>query len=190
MKKFKLHIIPVYLPVVVVLLLFMACDYDRNTTGWAYADDMDNSTAYETYSDNPVLEDGMTMQPPVAGTIPRGMIPYPYEKTDEDRAQAAAILENPLELNPFNIERGKQQYNVYCMHCHGENGNGQGSLYTSKKYGYPPASLLSDKMTMNNEAEIYHVITVGFGVMGEHGSLIRPDDRWRIAMYVKEVLQQ
>ncbi|HYQ59165.1 MAG TPA: cytochrome c, partial [Draconibacterium sp.] len=169
--------------------LISSCDYNRRTTGWQYFNDMVTSPAYESYTPNPNFADGKTMQPPVPGTIPRGTVPYAYQKTDEDRALAAATLVNNLEPSKENLERGERMYGIYCMQCHGEKGDGQGSLYVSKKYTYPPASLLSEKMMANPEGEIYHVITVGFGIMGEHGSMIKPDDRWKIAMYVKEVLQ-
>lgn len=167
-----------------------ACDYDRRTTGWDYAGDLINSPAYETYSVNPVFKNGRTMQPPVEGTIPRGFMPYPYQKTDEDRAIAAQTLVNELETTPDNLERGKVAYGIYCMQCHGEKGDGQGSLYVNKKFNYPPGNLLNDKMRANPEADIYHVITVGWGIMGEHGSMIAPDDRWKIAMYIKQELQK
>jgi mono/diheme cytochrome c family protein len=117
------------------------------------------------------------------------MLPYAFEKTDEDRLLAAQTLVNEMESSPENLERGKKMYGIYCMQCHGEKGDGQGSLFVSKKYPYPPASLLSEKMLANPEADIYHVITVGFGVMGEHGSMIPPADRWKIAMYIKNELQ-
>lgn len=178
-----------YSVVFLVFLALISCDYDRRTTGWDYAGDMINSQAYETYTPNPVFADGKTMQPPVKGTIPRGFMPYIYQKTDEDRALAAQTLENPLEIAPENLEQGKVAYQVYCAICHGDKGDGQGKLFVSKKYNYPPASLISEKMRANPEADIYHVITVGWGIMGEHGSMISPDDRWKIAMYVKQVLQ-
>lgn len=173
------------------MIIFLAsCDYDRRTTGWEYMGDMTDSHAYETYTPNPNFADGKTLQPPVAGTIPRGMIPYPYEKSEEDRAKAAQTLVNPLEATSGNIERGKHMYGIYCIMCHGEKGDGQGSLYVNKKYNYPPASLLSEKMRGNPEADIYHVVTVGFGIMAEHGSMISPADRWKIAMYIKDELQK
>lgn len=178
-----------YSMVFLAFLALISCDYDRRTTGWDYAGDMINSQAYETYTPNPVFADGKTMQPPVKGTIPRGIMPYIYQKTDEDRALAAQTLENPLEIAPENLEQGKVAYQVYCAICHGDKGDGQGKLFVSKKYNYPPASLISEKMRANPEADIYHVITVGWGIMGEHGSMISPDDRWKIAMYVKQVLQ-
>ena len=172
------------------MVLLSSCDYNRRTTGWDYVDDMIVSKAYETYTPNPNFADGKTMQPPVAGTIPREMIPYAFEKTDSDRAIAARTLVNPLEPTPDNLNRGKERYDIYCAQCHGEKGDGQGSLYVSKKYTYPPGNLLSDKMKANPEADIYHVITVGFGIMGAHGSMIKPKDRWKIAMYIKHELQK
>lgn len=173
-----------------ILIFLSSCDFNRRTTGWEYGRDMVHSAAYESYTPNPNFADGKTMQPPVAGTIPRGMIPYTFQKTDEDRALAAKTLINELAATEDNLERGKKMYGIYCIQCHGENGDGQGSLYINKKYTYPPASLLSEKMLANPEAEIYHVITVGFGIMGAHGSMIQPADRWKIAMYIKDELQK
>lgn len=169
---------------------FSSCDYTRKTPGWQYFDDMVNSPAYESYTTNPNFADGKTMQPPVAGTIPRGMMPYPYQKTDEDRALAAKSLANELEATPENLARGQKQYGIYCAQCHGDKGDGQGRLYTNKKYTYPPANLLSEKMMAAPEGDIYHVITVGFGIMAPHGSMIKPEDRWKIAMYIKNELQK
>lgn len=169
---------------------FTSCDYTRKTPGWQYFDDMVESAAYESYTVNPNFADGKTMQPPVAGTIPRGMIPYPYQKTDEDRVLAAQSLVNDVPLTEDNLARGKKQYGIYCAQCHGEKGDGQGQLYVRKKYTYPPANLLSEKMLANPEADIYHVITVGYGIMAAHGSMISPDDRWMISMYIKNELQK
>lgn len=180
-----------YFSLIGIAMIFLSsCDYNRRTTGWDYAGDLINSPAYETYTANPVFANGRTMQPPVEGTIPRGFMPYAYQKTDEDRAIAAQTLVNELESTPANLERGKVAFGIYCMQCHGEKGDGQGSLYVNKKFIYPPGNLLNEKMRANPEADIYHVITVGWGIMGEHGSMVTPDDRWKIAMYIKQKLQK
>jgi mono/diheme cytochrome c family protein len=173
-----------------LIVVFGSCDRDRNSTGWEYFDDMAHSSAYETYSPNPNFADGKTMRNPVEGTIPLGYQPYLYQKTDEDRVKAGTELVNPLVANEQNLARGKQVYTVYCSSCHGDTGDGKGFLFTSKKYPFPPASLLSDKIRNNPEGEIYHVISVGFGVMPQHGSQVRPDDRWKVALYIKNVLHK
>lgn len=173
-----------------LVVFFGSCDRDRNTTGWEYFDDMAHSAAYESYTPNPNFADGKTMRNPVEGTIPVGYTPYIYEKTDADRLKAGKELVNPLEPTVQNLERGKQVFSVYCMNCHGEKGDGKGFLFTSGKYPFPPKSLLSEKMMASPEGEIFHVVTVGFGVMPAHGGQVRPEDRWKVAMYVKEVLQK
>lgn len=183
-----------YPALIIITFLFAtilySCDYTRRTTGWEYFGDMTDSKAYETYTPNPNFSDGKTMQPPVTGAIPRGFMPYPFEKNEEDRAIAAETLVTDLKPTIENLNRGQKMYSIYCMQCHGEQGDGQGSLYTSKKYPYQPASLIGEKMMANPESDIYHVITVGYGVMGEHGSMIQPEDRWKISMYIKKELQE
>lgn len=174
----------------VVLVAFASCDRNRNTTGWEYFDDMVQSPAYETYTPNPNFADGKTMRNPVEGTIALGETPFLYEKTPEDRIRAGKELVNPFEVNEKNLARGKEVFQIFCKDCHGEKGDGKGFLYTSGKYPYPPANLLSDKMMKAPEGEIFHVVTLGFGVMPKHGSQIRPEDRWKVAMYVKDVLQR
>jgi mono/diheme cytochrome c family protein len=178
------------LAAIALIMVFGSCDRDRNTTGWEYFDDMAHSAAYETYSPNPNFADGKTMRNPVEGTIPIGYEPYLYVKSDVDRVKAGLTLVNPFPVNDENIARGKQEYNVFCINCHGEKGDGKGYLFTSHLYPYPPGNLLSAKVRNNPEGEIFHVITVGFGVMPQHGSQIRPEDRWKVAMYIKNVLHK
>ncbi|MGV8091457.1 MAG: c-type cytochrome [Mangrovibacterium sp.] len=184
--KNEICIVMIFLSVIILT----SCDRNRNTTGWQYFDDMVTSPAYETYTPNSNFPDGKTMQPPVEGTIPRGDMKYPYEKNDSDRAKAGITIKNPLEPTSQNIERGKKVYTVYCSSCHGDQGDGQGQLFTSKKYPYPPANLLSDKMRNVSDGEIYHVITVGWGIMAEHGSIIRSEDRWKAVLYIRNELQK
>ncbi|GAB1405704.1 cytochrome c [Lentimicrobium sp.] len=150
---------------------------------------MAHSLAFETYSPNDVFADSSTMRLPASNTIPREMIPYAYENSIEGRAKAAAALVNPLDVNDENIKQGKVQYDIFCSHCHGVAGDGNGYLFTSGRYAIKPASLISEKMLAAPDGDIYHVITAGYQVMAPHGDLIRPDDRWKIALFVKHELQ-
>jgi mono/diheme cytochrome c family protein len=171
------------------LLLFTGCDRGPNDTGWDYFPDMVYSPAYRTWSENPLLEDGKTMQAPVEGTIPRNMIPFQYEKTEEDLERAGRELINPLQPSAAILERGQEVFTVYCMNCHGEKGDGLGHLYTSGKYLVPPASLITEKVVNYPDGSIYHVISRGWGVMAEHATLIRPEDRWKVIHYIRQELQ-
>jgi mono/diheme cytochrome c family protein len=171
-------------------LALFSCDRTRSTTGWDYMPGMYYSKAYETFTPNPNFSDGLTMRTPAEGTVPREMVPFPWVKSDADRAEAGRVLVNPLEATPENIARGEEAYGIFCIHCHGVKGDGQGFLFTSKRYPYPPANLVSEKTKALKDGEIYHTITVGYGIMGPHGGMIRPEDRWKIILYLRENLQK
>jgi hypothetical protein len=173
-----------------VLLALVSCDRTRSSTGWDYMPDMYYSNAYESYSPNPNFSDGMTMRMPVEGTVSRDMVPFPWEKNEEDRLAAGEALSNPLVSSSKNLALGLANYEIFCLSCHGPDGDGQGHLFTSGRYPYPPASLVNDKVKALSDGEIYHAITVGYGIMGAHGAMIEPEDRWRIILHLRENLQK
>jgi len=171
-----------------VLLLgcftIQSCDRDKNNPGYDYFPDMAYSKAYETYAPNPNFADGKTLQAPVDGTVSREAENYPYKKTDEDLMKAAK-MKNPLLPDTHNISRGKLVYQNVCLQCHGVKADGKGHLFVSGKYAYPPANLMAQKVVKKSDGEIFHNITVGYGVMGAHGTIVGADDRWRIVLYLR-----
>jgi len=173
-----------------IIIAFTTCDKDRNHPGYSYFPDMANSRAYETYSVNPNFADSATARTPVLGTIPRGTIPYLLEKSDENRTLAGVSMQNPYKPKEGTLDRGKERYEIFCINCHGEKGDGKGYLVSSGRYPYQAANLLSDKMKKAPDGEIFHVISVGWGVMGAHASQVSQKDRWRIASYIKNMLQK
>jgi mono/diheme cytochrome c family protein len=174
-----------------VLLLLTSCNHDRNNPGYAYMPDMYYSEAYEAFTANPLFKDSLTMQTPVKGTIARDHYPpYPYKaKSAEDQKRAGIELVNPVPVSPEVLAKGKEQYDIFCVNCHGEKGDGQGYLYTSKRFPAQPASLVGDLVKNKPDGELYHVITVGSlsGLMGAHGSQVSPENRWKIIDYVREL---
>ena len=103
---------------------------------------------------------------------------------------AGEALVNPWEVTQENLETGRASYEIFCLSCHGPEGDGLGHLYTSDRYPYPPADLVSDQAKALKDGEIYHSITVGYGIMGAHGGMIRPEDRWKIILHIRENLQK
>lgn len=169
-------------------LLQVSCESDRNKRGREYFPDMARSEAFETYAPNPFFPDGKTAQLPAKGTIPRHMIPFQYSKSLDDKKLAGAELQNPYEANEENLARGKTEFDIFCSLCHGLDGRGAGSLYASGKYPLEAPTLLSEKMQNAPDGEIYHSISLGSGVMGPFASLLRPEDRWKIILYIKNGL--
>jgi len=171
-------------------LVFISCDRTRIQKGYEYFPDMAQSLAYETYAPAKGANNGIAMQLPVLGSIPREMIPYQYPATPEGRLQAGKELSCKFETSEANLARGKEMFTIYCENCHGIGGKGDGLLYTSGKFTIQPASLVSERMLAAPIGEVFHVITNGWNTMGAHGPQIRPDDRWMIALYVKNTLQK
>jgi mono/diheme cytochrome c family protein len=178
---------------IIALLLILAassCDRDRKHPGWDYFPDMAYSNAYETYSPNEVFADGKTNQSPVEGTVSRDALPFAYGTSTEERARAGRELTNPFDYAEDNLSRGKQVYRAFCLSCHGDLGDGKGHLVTSGVYKYPVRTLVSDEMKGRPDGEIFHSITLGFGVMGPHGFMIPPEDRWKTILYIRKELQK
>ena len=166
---------------------FSGCNRNRNHPGWDYFPDMFYSTAYETYSKNPNFEDGKTMRAPVPGTIAVGATPFEYTNDPEARIKAGKELVNPFLPNSESISRGKDIYTVFCMDCHGISGDGNGYLFTSGLYSLKPRNLLDSVSVKLKDGEIYHTITLGIRSMGAHGSQVRPDDRWKLVLYIRKL---
>ena len=181
---------PGFIAVLLALIFLASCDRTRMDKGYEYFPDMAHGQAYKTWSANEAMEDGRTMREPVAGTVPRHMEPYPYANDFEGRELAGNNLKNPLVINAQILEDGKELYRVFCQNCHGEKGDGKGNLHTSGKYIIPPSSLITPEFIAKPQGETYHVISVGWGVMGAHASLIRPEDRWKIVAFIEQVLQE
>lgn len=174
----------------ILIIAFVSCDKRSTERGSSYLPDMEKSQAYDTYSENPNFEDSMTMRLPVKGTVPRNIAPYHLVKTDEDLKIAGKKFFNPYKPTNSNLAQGKLQFERFCSQCHGEKGDGQGFLYTSKKYTFPPANLLLEKTANRTDGEIYHIINVGINIMGSHASQISQEDRWKIVLYIREELQK
>ncbi|MDR4987235.1 MAG: cytochrome c [Bacteroidales bacterium] len=172
-----------------LVLLIGSCDRTRMDKGYEYFPDMAHGPAYKTYSENPAMADGKTMRKPVEGTIPTHIMPYAYPADAYGREAAGKELRNPHKITERLLEEGESLYQIFCANCHGRTGDGMGNLFTSGAYVIPPTSLVSDEVKSLPEGELYHVITAGWGVMGPHASLIRPDDRWKIVSFIQEIVQ-
>ncbi|HLN20788.1 MAG TPA: cytochrome c [Bacteroidales bacterium] len=175
---------------ITAVIILAACDRTRNHPGWDYFPDMFYSTAYETYTENPNFADNMTMRVPPEGTIPRNYVPFEYSISAESRKKAGEELKNPFEPTESNIQRGKEAYETFCIGCHGPAGEGDGQLFKMGLYPMKPRPLAGSSANVLQDGEIYHTIKLGFGSMGPHGSQVRPDDRWKIIIYIRQSLQQ
>lgn len=73
---------------------------------WQWLPEMVDSVPYESFASSPVFADGKVLQPPPAGTIPRGLPPLHYEVTEEDARRAGRELINPFSLEALTAASG------------------------------------------------------------------------------------
>jgi mono/diheme cytochrome c family protein len=172
---------------ILLVILLIGCDRNRNNTGWDYFPDMFYSIAYETYSENPNFKDGLTMRVPVPGTVARDVTPFNYTIDQESRTLAGLELTNPVLPAVEAIERGRNIYTIFCAGCHGMTGEGDGSLFTEGLYPMKPRLLTGKSADQLKDGEIFHTITLGFGSMGAHGSQMRTGDIWQVVLYIRKL---
>jgi mono/diheme cytochrome c family protein len=171
-------------------LILNGCNRERNKPGWDYFPDMFYSTAYETNSKNPNFDDGSTMRVPVPGTVPRDFTPFEYTADPQSRIKAGNELKNPFLPTSEVLTQGKKVYSTFCIGCHGIEGEGDGQLFTSGLYPLKPLSISGINAIKLKDGEIFHTITLGIRSMGSHGSQIRPDDRWRLVLYIRKLQKE
>ncbi len=152
----------------------------------------------EFFNTNRFNPNSMNMRAPAPNTVPRnpyGWLPYRLPNDEQGLAQAD-LLKNPLDSTAAVISEGKALYEIYCDHCHGAKGEGDGNVAAGVKidgvqkgnYNGVP-NYKADALRNITEGHIFHVITYGKNLMWPHGSQLKPEDRWKIAKYVK-VLQK
>lgn len=196
-----------YLGILSVGAILISCTAGVDETGLEYAPQMYHSTPYEQlsqitdeeagtwldsneedghgefYNSNPYNKFKMNMREPVANTVRRGQ-PLPYRFAVDDLEDAATV-ESPFDAEDAGVvKKGKELYDSYCMHCHGAKGEGDGKV--AEAYA-GVANLKGAAYSEITEGHIFHVITYGKGLMGAHASQVSPDDRWRIARYIKDL---
>jgi mono/diheme cytochrome c family protein len=203
--------------VLAVVVLVAGCKSSGDYQGLEYATNMFHSVAYEPLSQitDPMqgkitnaLDNGrgefynsnqynpykMNLRLPPAHTVRRsasGWLPY-RGVNDTTGLRLANKLKNPYDSTKAILSQGKAAYEMYCQHCHGAKGAGDGKVAAGVKIDgvehsvYPGvANLKGDAYKNITEGHIFHVITYGKGLMGSHGSQVSEEDRWKIAKYVK-----
>lgn len=170
---------------------------DEDAGRWLTSIDYPDGHA-EFYNSNKFNPYRMNMREAAPHTVARnkqGWLPYRLGK--DSLAFAAANVKSPLDSTAAIIADGKILYETYCDHCHGPKGKGDGKVAAGgvkvevngeqkeRSIYAGVANLTSDALKGVSEGHIFHVITMGKGLMWSHGSQISPEDRWKIAKYVK-----
>lgn len=147
--------------------------------------DMHRQPKYLPEQPTDFFHDGRSERPLVPGTVARGQLRLD-ELLYSGKENGEVANRFPFPITQADLQRGREQYNIFCTPCHGYSGDGNGMIV---QRGFPhPPSFHTDKQRANPVGHYFDVITNGFGEMYSYGSRIDPEDRWRIAAYIR-VLQ-
>ncbi len=191
--------------ILVTAMFFQSCVKHPDSPGYEYSDDMTRSQAIEAYVDyglvadnvNDSLKQTISARIPAEGSIPYSEnkntaslnMPFNYAGGEDERIRAGQEVVLPThyydndDISKANIAEGKRLYGLFCAHCHGDKGNGDGKVITVG--GYPAAPPAYNTLQDRTPGSVFHTITHGKNAMGPHSSQLNKDERWKVAMYVR-----
>ncbi|HEX4164950.1 MAG TPA: cytochrome c [Bryobacteraceae bacterium] len=144
--------------------------------------DMHDQPRYKPYAATSFFGDGRSERPTIADTVARGQL-----RTDEARYTGKLNGKDvdyfPIQITKADVQRGQDRFNIYCTPCHGRLGDGHG-MVVSRGLRQPP-SYLEQRLIDAPVGHFFDVMTNGYGAMYSYASRVAPDDRWRIAAYIR-----
>ena len=155
----------------IALALLSACRLDMHT-----------QPKYKPLAQSSFFDDGRSERPVVPGTVARGHLRID-EHLYAGRINGVVADAFPFPITRQDLERGRERYNIYCSPCHDYTGSGQGTIV---QRGFPPPpSYHVDRLRQAPAGHFFEVMTKGYGTMFSYADRVSPEDRWRIAAYIR-----
>ena len=144
--------------------------------------DMHNQPRYKPLAATTFFDDGRAARPAIDDTVARGQLRLdPARFTGKENGKDVDFF--PIQITAADLARGQQRFNIFCSPCHGRLGDGHGMI-VSRGLRQPPS--YHDARLINAPVgHFFDVMTNGYGAMYSYASRVPPDDRWRIAAYIR-----
>ena len=147
--------------------------------------DMHDQPRYKPLAGTDFFGDGRSARQTVDGTVARGHLRIDKARYT-GKVNDVEVDNFPFPITKADVLRGQERFNIYCSPCHSRIGDGNGMVV---RRGFrQAASYHTEKLRSAPVGHFFDVITNGFGAMPSYASRVEPDDRWRIAAYIR-VLQ-
>lgn len=189
----------------IVLYLAFTVNYNTEERGYAqkrspgleYAPQMYHTIPIEPYEQLDYVKQnakGTTVRHSPENTVAQSQTypALPYEKPRVLRNDPALYTQRQEEAEELSIpdfvpatqatiKEGKRIYEVFCDHCHGTAGKGDGPISKDEKIIVPSYDSRMDL----SDGRIYFSITYGLNAMGPHAGQLTANERWHLVRYVK-----
>ncbi|HEY1663557.1 MAG TPA: cytochrome c [Verrucomicrobiae bacterium] len=144
--------------------------------------DMFEQPKSEPLGQNDFFANGMDSRPIPPHTVARNG-PLYDETFDTGMIGTNLVTTFPYPITREILERGQQRFEINCVPCHGQTGEGNGIVV---QRGFPaPPSYHIDRLRSAPIGHFFDVMTRGYGVMYSYASRVTPEDRWAIAAYIR-----
>ncbi len=160
--------------------------------------EMYDQPRYKPQAPSSFFDDGTSARPIVFGTVAQGSLAND-DYFAKGLKNGMPTDEFPFPITKTDLVRGQQRFNIYCAPCHGPKGDGKGMIV---QRGFPappsfygpsgrPAVVDAGPVASYSDlrkAPVGHFVQVmaeGRGVMYSYDSRVTPEDRWRIAAYIR-----
>lgn len=162
---------------VVMSAAMSGCYLRHSQPYYVYAPDMHFSVALKAQKEG-------AMRPLPDGAIPRDFRPYSISSLEESKAHL-----NPVVRSKESLLQGQKLFNVYCIVCHGQYGEGNGLVSAMPNWPRPllprPPTLQSEKIRDYKDGQIFHIITLGQNIMPSYAEKLNDEERWSIVHYIR-----
>ncbi len=144
---------------------------------------MHNQPKFIPLRESDFFPDKRSERPLVPGTVPHA------ENRREETSYYTGLIGDklvdsmPVPVTRDLLARGRERFNISCMPCHSELGDGKG-MVARRGYLNPP-SFHDDRLRNAPLGHFYRVMTYGSGAMPDYAQQIAPADRWAIVAYIR-----
>jgi mono/diheme cytochrome c family protein len=143
-------------------------------------DDMADQPRVKPLRPSALFADGSSARQPPKHTV---AIDAPLEPEPESWQSPSTATRFPFRMTRADLLRGQQRFTVYCTPCHGILGDGDGMI-PQRGFSRPP-SFHTERLRNAPPTYFYNVMTNGIGAMFPYADRVEPEDRWRIAAYIR-----
>jgi mono/diheme cytochrome c family protein len=96
-------------------------------------------------------------------------------------------LRNPIAATTASVEQGQQLFGIYCVVCHGP--EGQGGMPIAAKYPKIP-KFTPQLLRQVDDSHMYDMVTNGHGPMPGYAEALAPVERWHVANYLQTLQEK
>ncbi|NUM52842.1 MAG: cytochrome c [Candidatus Hydrogenedentes bacterium] len=120
-------------------------------------------------------------------TFVEGTVPFNAAHTDEffytGKINGEYATSFPFPVTKEVLLRGQDRFNIFCAPCHSQVGDGNGMIVQREMK--QAGNFHQPRLREAAPGYFFDVMTNGFGVMYSYASRVTPEDRWKIAAYIR-----